>query len=61
MDTKELGFQDYKQSLQFLFDMQAKCFHHCVKSYEQMDLNASELECVNTCAKKGIDIAQHHD
>jgi hypothetical protein len=41
--------------------MQEKCFHHCVKSYEQMDLNGSELECVTTCAKKGIDIAKHHD
>ena len=44
-----------------MFDLQAKCFQHCVKSYEQKDLNKGELECVNTCAKKSLDLMMHHD
>jgi hypothetical protein len=47
---KELNLQDFKQSISFLFEMQSKCFNHCVKSYENMDLNSGELECVNSCA-----------
>jgi len=41
--------------------MQEKCFHHCVKSYERMDLDAGELECVATCATKGIAMSRNHD
>jgi len=45
-------FIDFQASTKYFFDSAAQCFTHCVKDFNDKELNASERTCVNECFTK---------
>ena len=45
-------FVDFQASTRFFFDTSSACFDHCVKTFNQKELDMNEKECVNSCFTK---------
>lgn len=58
MDNAISTFDAYQQATaRFMQEGVDACVAHCVTSYEHKELSLTEKNCVNTCYKKQVEIA----